>query len=258
MVPPPSGVRADRHPRSGNPCSERTRPHLVTLKILKSRTQRNTEMPRGDMISSSTRIVSVIPPHTTKQSNRLKRETKYAWRPKLYILTSISHVNRAKRTLLAISGNTSSTRLWDLAVGAPLTRPQLPSHQLRWQSPKLTVHGFAPALFTHMWQEHPWSACLPGSSPAGATTQTFAPWRSSLVSLGFTFTGSTMGRGSVTHNLCGFQGLKAYTSAFRPSYYFCLFQSHKKSVWSCLQPQDLTDRCLSRSLQKMPPSRLES
>lgn len=51
-------------------------PYLVTLKILKSRTQRNTEMPRGDMISSSTKIVSVIPPHTTKQSNRLKRETK--------------------------------------------------------------------------------------------------------------------------------------------------------------------------------------
>lgn len=118
---PPSGVGADHHPRSGNACSEHTHPHLVTLKILKSRTQRNTEMPRGDMISSSTRIVSVIPPHTTKQSNRLKRETKYAWRPKLYILTSISQVNRAKRTLLAISGNTRSTCPWDLSVGASLT-----------------------------------------------------------------------------------------------------------------------------------------
>ena len=118
---PPSGIGADHHPRLGNPCREHTRPHLVTLKILKSRTQRNTEMPRGDMISSSTRIVSVIPPHTTKQSNRLKRETKYAWRPKLYILTSISQVNRAKRTLLAISGNTRSTCPWDLSMGASLT-----------------------------------------------------------------------------------------------------------------------------------------
>jgi len=35
-------------------------------------------MPRGDMIFVSTRIVSRIPPHTTKLSNRLKRDTKYA------------------------------------------------------------------------------------------------------------------------------------------------------------------------------------
>lgn len=88
------------------PAARRTCPYLVTLKIRKRRTHRNTEIPRGDMISSSTKIVSVIPPHTTKQSNRLKRETKYAWRPKLYIFTSISQVNRAKRTLLAISGKT--------------------------------------------------------------------------------------------------------------------------------------------------------
>ena len=173
---PPSGIGADHHPRLGNPCREHTRPHLVTLKILKSRTQRNTEMPRGDMISSSTRIVSVIPPHTTKQSNRLKRETKYAWRPKLYILTSISQVNRAKRTLLAISGNTRSTCPWDLSMGASLTPGPPPPLTSRCQKgPKLSAHGFALALSTEMWQEHPWSTCLPDSSLASATTQTCAP-----------------------------------------------------------------------------------
>lgn len=93
-------------PGQKTPAARYTHPYLVTLKILKRRTHRNTEIPRGDMISSSTRMVSVIPPHTTKQSNRLKRETKYAWRPKLYIFTSISQVNRARRTLLAISGKT--------------------------------------------------------------------------------------------------------------------------------------------------------
>lgn len=51
-------------------------PHLVTLKIRRRRTHRNTEMPSGDMISSSTKMVSVMPPHTTKQSKRLKRDTK--------------------------------------------------------------------------------------------------------------------------------------------------------------------------------------
>lgn len=52
--------------------------NLVILKILSKRTQRNTEMPRGDMILVSTRMVSRIPPHTTKLSKRLKSETKYA------------------------------------------------------------------------------------------------------------------------------------------------------------------------------------
>lgn len=35
------------------------------------------------------------------------------------------------------------------------------------------------------------------------------------------------GEGQLTHNLGGFQGLKAYKSALRPSYYFYLFQSHR-------------------------------
>lgn len=53
--------------------------NLVILKIRSKRTQRNTEMPRGDMILVSTRMVSRIPPHTTKLSKRLKSDTKYAY-----------------------------------------------------------------------------------------------------------------------------------------------------------------------------------
>lgn len=52
--------------------------YLVILKIRSKRTQRNTEMPRGDMILVSTRMVSRIPPQTTKLSKRLKSDTKYA------------------------------------------------------------------------------------------------------------------------------------------------------------------------------------
>lgn len=52
--------------------------NLVILKIRSKRTQRSTDMPRGDMILVSTRMVSSIPPHTTKLSNRLKSDTKYA------------------------------------------------------------------------------------------------------------------------------------------------------------------------------------
>lgn len=77
--------------------------YLVTLKIRRRRTQRNTEIPRGDIISNSTKMVSTMPPHTTKQSKRLNRDTKYDCRPKLYIFTNISQVNKARRTLLAIS-----------------------------------------------------------------------------------------------------------------------------------------------------------
>lgn len=50
--------------------------HRVTLNILRRRTQRKTEMPRGDMMASSTKMVSTIPPQTTKQSKRLKSDTK--------------------------------------------------------------------------------------------------------------------------------------------------------------------------------------
>lgn len=50
--------------------------YRVTLKMRSSRTQRKTEMPSGDMMASSTRMVSTMPPHTTKQSKRLKSDTK--------------------------------------------------------------------------------------------------------------------------------------------------------------------------------------
>ena len=50
--------------------------HLVILNIRRRRTQRSTEMPKGDMILVSTRMVSRMPPHTMKQSKRLKSDTK--------------------------------------------------------------------------------------------------------------------------------------------------------------------------------------
>lgn len=50
--------------------------YLVILNILSSRTHLNTEIPSGDMIFVSTKIVSRIPPQTMKQSKRLKRDTK--------------------------------------------------------------------------------------------------------------------------------------------------------------------------------------
>lgn len=48
--------------------------HLVTLKILRRRTHRSTEMPKGCMAPTSTSVVSRMPPQTTKQSKRLKKE----------------------------------------------------------------------------------------------------------------------------------------------------------------------------------------
>lgn len=50
--------------------------HRVILKILSSRMQRSTAMPMGGMTSSSTRSISRMPPHTTKQSKRLNRAMK--------------------------------------------------------------------------------------------------------------------------------------------------------------------------------------
>jgi len=51
--------------------------YLVTLKTLSSRTQRNTDTPSGNINCVRVKIVSVILPMTTKQSKRLKSETKY-------------------------------------------------------------------------------------------------------------------------------------------------------------------------------------
>lgn len=66
--------------------------------------QRSTEMPRGDKVPSSTRMVSKIPAHTTKQSKRLKSDMKYWRRPSAYIFSSISATKRASSTRLALSG----------------------------------------------------------------------------------------------------------------------------------------------------------
>lgn len=66
--------------------------------------QRSTEMPRGDKVPSSTRMVSKIPADTTKQSKRLKSDMKYWRRPSAYIFSSISATKRASSTRLALSG----------------------------------------------------------------------------------------------------------------------------------------------------------
>lgn len=66
--------------------------------------QRSTEMPRGDRVPSSTRMVSRMPEHTTKQSKRLKRDMKYWRSPSAYIFSSISATKRASSNLLALSG----------------------------------------------------------------------------------------------------------------------------------------------------------
>lgn len=64
---------------SSAPCwatSQKRRNHRVILKILSRRMQRSTAMPMGGMTSSSTSSISRMPPHTTKQSKRLKRAMK--------------------------------------------------------------------------------------------------------------------------------------------------------------------------------------
>lgn len=65
--------------------------------------QRSTEMPRGDKVPTSTRMVSKIPAHTTKQSKRLKSDMKYWRRPNAYIFSSISATKSASSTRLALS-----------------------------------------------------------------------------------------------------------------------------------------------------------
>lgn len=79
-------------------------PNLVILKMRRSRMQRSTEMPRGDKVPSSTRMISKIPAHTTKQSKRLKSDMKYWRRPSAYIFSSISATKSASSTRLALSG----------------------------------------------------------------------------------------------------------------------------------------------------------
>lgn len=50
--------------------------YLVTLNTLKSLTQRRTETPKGGITSVRVRTISLMEPTTTKQSKRLKSETK--------------------------------------------------------------------------------------------------------------------------------------------------------------------------------------
>ena len=48
-------------------------------------------------------MASTILNNTTKLSKRLNNDTKYPWKPKLYILSSISTVNSTTKNKLATS-----------------------------------------------------------------------------------------------------------------------------------------------------------
>lgn len=65
--------------------------------------QRSTEMPITDMMPVSTRMSSIMPVDTTKQSKRLKRDMKYEGKPKAYIFMNISKENIDSSSLLALS-----------------------------------------------------------------------------------------------------------------------------------------------------------
>ena len=56
--------------------------YRVTLKVLSKRIQRNTDRPKGGMISLLVITISKILLITTKQSNRLNNDTKYPWKNK--------------------------------------------------------------------------------------------------------------------------------------------------------------------------------
>lgn len=55
---------------------DRERQYLVTLKMRRRRTHRNTLTPSGGITCVLVRTISPILPITTKQSNRLKSDTK--------------------------------------------------------------------------------------------------------------------------------------------------------------------------------------
>lgn len=65
--------------------------------------QRSTEMPMTDMTPMWTRMSSIMPVDTTKQSKRLKRDMKYEGKPRAYIFINISRENIDSRSLLALS-----------------------------------------------------------------------------------------------------------------------------------------------------------
>lgn len=75
----------------------------MTLKIRSKRTHRSTETPRGSIHSFLVKTISVIDPITTKQSKRLKSETKYPWKPRLYIFRNISSVKSTTKNIFALS-----------------------------------------------------------------------------------------------------------------------------------------------------------
>ncbi len=77
----------------------------MALKTRNNLAQRNTLTPSGGMTPVAVKMASTILHITTKQSKRLKRDTKYPWKPRLYILRNISNVNNTMKNKLATSAN---------------------------------------------------------------------------------------------------------------------------------------------------------
>lgn len=75
------------------------RQYLVTLNTRNNRTQRSTDIPNGGIKLFLVNTISKMLPKTTKQSKRLNNDTKYPWKPKLYIFSNISIVNRATKNI---------------------------------------------------------------------------------------------------------------------------------------------------------------
>ena len=83
--------------------------YLVALNILSSLAHLSTDTPSGFMSLVLVNIASMIEHITTKQSKRLNNDTKYAWKPKLYILMSISNVKITTNIRLAISAKNKNS-----------------------------------------------------------------------------------------------------------------------------------------------------
>ena len=69
------------------------RTNRVNLKILSSQTHRSTLMPSGFIKPMDTSSISIILHTMTRQSKRLKKETKYCEIPKPQIFSIISSAN---------------------------------------------------------------------------------------------------------------------------------------------------------------------
>ena len=96
--------------------------YLVALNILSSLAHLSTDTPSGFMSLVLVNIASMIEHITTKQSKRLNNDTKYAWKPKLYILMSISNVKITTNIRLAISAKNKKSSF--------KYKPKLPNQEI--------------------------------------------------------------------------------------------------------------------------------